>query len=157
MLTHAEQRKIKTPELDSFSHWPEKPYRWMLSGLIRTIEKVDGDDINYLIALGLVCYTEVIGHEIRKFKQLPSGLKYSKISFDTFLGEYMGYRDLLGKYPIYDWCRCGLCHEFMIKNTDGGKKLDRFIFLLVMKKRKKLLEIYLMLMYRKVLLLPQMV
>ncbi len=125
---YPKQRKIKVPDLSLFSHWPEKPYRWMVEGLVRVIEKVEGEDANYLIALGLVCYTEVLGHEIRKFKKLSHGLGNSKNAFDTFFGEYMGYQALLDKHPIYDWFRCGLCHEFMIKLTDGGRKSGPFHF-----------------------------
>ena len=135
-----EQRKIKTPDLELFYHWPEIPYRWMLEGLIRTTEKVEGDGANYLVALGLVCYTEVMGHEIRKFKRLHYGSGYSKVSFDTFLGEYMGYKDLLDKYPIYDWYRCGLCHEFMIKTVDGGRKSGPFHFFVGNEKERETLK-----------------
>lgn len=122
-----EQRKIKVPDLNSISHWPEKPYRWMIEGLVRTIEKVEGDDANYLVALGLVSYTEIMGHEVRKFKKLSYGSGNSKEAFDTFLGEYIGYKDLL-KHPVYDWFRCGLCHEFKIKLTEGGQKSGPFHF-----------------------------
>ena len=119
------QRKIQTPSLD-FSQWPEIPYRWMVEGLIQVIDKVEGESANYLVALGLICYTEVVGHEIRKFRNLSYGSGYSQDSFDTFLGEYMGYKDLLDKYPVYDWYRCGLTHEFKIKNVDGGIKTGPF-------------------------------
>ena len=140
LLVNSKQRKIQTPKLDLFLHWPEKPYRWMLSGLVRAIEEVEGEDINYLVALGLVCYTEVMGHQIREFKKLPFGAGYSKASFDIFLGEYMGYKDLLAKYPIYDWFRCGLCHEFAIKNIDGGRKTGPFHFFVGSEDEKEIIK-----------------
>lgn len=122
------ERKITVPPLESFSHWPEIPYRWMLSGLVRTMQEIQGPDANYLVALGLVCYTEIMGHEVLKFRKLSHGLKHSKEAFDLFLGEYMGYRDLLDKHPIFDWFRCGLCHEFTIKLKDGGTESGPFHF-----------------------------
>ena len=134
------QRRIKTPELGSFSHWPEIPYRWMLDGLIHTIKKVEGVHANYLIALGLISYSEIIGHEIRKYKNLQTGRGYSKDAFDTFLGEYMGYKELLKTYPIYDWYRCGLCHEFKIKDKDGGKKTGPFHFFIGSNKEAQLIK-----------------
>ncbi|HEY4486828.1 MAG TPA: hypothetical protein VJB70_03820 [Candidatus Paceibacterota bacterium] len=125
-MSDTKERKIILPNMESFSHWPEIPYRWMMSGLVRVIERVEGVDANYLVALGLICYTEIVGHEILKFKGLPFRTGNSKQAFEVFLGEYMGYKDLLGKYPIYNWYRCGLCHEFTIKTTDGGKKSGPF-------------------------------
>jgi len=122
-------RKIKVPEPKSYSHWPEKPYKWMLTGLIHTIQKAGGVEANYLVALGLVCYTEFMGHEVLKFRNSPSGSGQGKNAFNLFIKEYMDYSELLDKHEeIYDWFRCGLCHEFKIKNVDGGRETGVFHF-----------------------------
>ena len=135
-----EQRKIKTPELNSFSRWPEKPYQWMMEGLVHTIQNVDGSYANYLVALGLVCYTEVVGREIRKFKKLPFGARYNKECFNTFLGDYMNYQDLLVSHPnLYRWYRHGLCHEFKIKNV-GTRESGVFHFFTGNKKEEKIIK-----------------
>lgn len=95
---------------------------------MHTIQKVDGAYANYLVALGLICYTEVIGREIRKFKKLPYSQKYNQECFNTFLGEYMNYQDLILSHPnLYNWYRHGLCHEFKIKNI-GAKESGVFHF-----------------------------
>lgn len=68
---------------------------------------------NFLCALGLLCYTEFFGGVMTdNFKQ-----GYSKSNFDTFF-KYMGkdYEQLLTKVEVYDIFRCGLTHEYFIKN-----------------------------------------
>lgn len=120
-----EQRKIKVPDLNSISHWPEKPYRWMITGIIRAISEIEGEDANYLVGLGLFCYSEIIGREIMKFQEPEKNWdtwNTNKPCFNKFLKEYMGYGELLDRYPnLYDWFRNGLCHNFTIKVIPGGK------------------------------------
>ena len=79
-------------------------------------------DANYLAALGLFCYTEIIGRSVLKLKtgqNKPSATK----SFNEFLRNYMGYKKLVDKHKwkIYDWFRNGLAHEFPIKRTGVGQ------------------------------------
>ncbi len=67
---------------------------------------------NFLVALGLLCYTEFAGSLI------PSVGSGSRTKFDTFfdrLGE--GYRSLRGSHNVYNIFRCGLAHEYFVKKN----------------------------------------
>ena len=93
-------------------------FNWMLKDIKREIEiaKSGKDAGNVLCALGLMAYTEFMG------SLMPSNenVKYSSQIFNEFL-RYMGkeYSDLLDvkKINVYDHFRCGLAHEYFIKNT----------------------------------------
>jgi len=101
------------------SKWPKR-YNWM----IRDLRRAKKANANYLVSLGLLCYTEIVGRDILKYRNpniKPSKLKGKKC-FDLFLGEYMGYTDILKKYgeKLYSWYRHGLCHEYSIKGEKTG-------------------------------------
>ncbi|MFZ5391334.1 MAG: hypothetical protein ACOZAJ_03615 [Patescibacteria group bacterium] len=108
-------------EIDE-STWPEKPYRWIVNDLRIGIDA----KANYLVALGLFCYTEFMGREVLRFSQ-PNNKKinsnkYNKISFNLFLSDYMGYKSLVKTYgnKLYDWFRNGVSHEYHIKASHSG-------------------------------------
>lgn len=104
----------------------ENPYGFMIEELVNSLYEKDGQiQGNYLTAIGLFCYSEIIGREIMHYKN--SGTNKEKFDkkkcFNLFLGEYMGYKDLLVKYKnidIYDRYRSGLCHEYAIKEYKKG-------------------------------------
>lgn len=120
----------------------EKPYGCMIEELIHSLYEKSGQvHGNYLTALGLFCYSEVVGREIMRFKypkkfedpnRKECGVD-SKKYFKLFLGEYMGYGKLLGEYGdnIYDWYRNGLCHRYKIKgrlNMEDGSESESGVF-----------------------------
>ncbi|MBI3335878.1 MAG: hypothetical protein HY001_05315 [Candidatus Portnoybacteria bacterium] len=97
----------------------EKPYGWMIEELTNSLYEKEGEiQGNYLTALGLFCFSEVIGREIMHYKNqktIRSQFK-GKDCFNLFLKEYMGYGSILEKYEhVYEWYRHGLCHEYKIK------------------------------------------
>jgi len=100
------RRKIDFPE----------PYSFMIDDLERSIKLAKA---NYLVALGLFCYSEIIGRYILRFKKRKAN---NSDSFNTFVRDYMGYKKLINKYgdKIYDWFRHGLCHEYYIKGEITG-------------------------------------
>jgi len=122
--------------------FPE-PYNWMLSDLEKSIKLAKA---NYLVALGLFCYSEIIGRRILKFKNKKDK---NSDSFNTFVRDYMGYKKLINKYgnKIYDWFRNGLCHEYYIKGQVSGvyvvynKKTSKQGIIISKDKTKKFLVI----------------
>jgi hypothetical protein len=75
---------------------------------------------NFLLALGLCCYTEYWGKLELGIGQ-EDDLGKSRYSFETFLKrmdcEY--YTDLLDKKPIYKDIRCGLAHMYLIEHENA--------------------------------------
>ena len=103
--------------------WP-KPYSWMVKDLIGGMYYEKGrPQGSYLVALGLICYTEIIGREILSFNN-PNVKKESlnkKKCFNTFLGSYMSYNKILEDFPdIYESFRHGLCHQYSIRGPETG-------------------------------------
>ncbi len=101
--------------------WPEKPYRWMVEDLQKSLDA----GANYLVGLGLFCYTEVLGKKILTFRNPGEDFwknKYNKQAFNLFLGEYMGYQNIIDSSgdKIYDLFRHGLAHQYFIKGTHSG-------------------------------------
>jgi len=94
--------------------------------MCKDIEKAMSKRCNFLCALGLVTYTEIMGSIIIG-KLGKEG--YGRSSFNAFL-EYMGndYKQLGGKYDLCKIVRCGLVHEYFIKGKsmivmkDGKQK-----------------------------------
>jgi hypothetical protein len=72
---------------------------------------------NFLLALGLCCYTEYWG-KLSEGVQLNE--RKSKGSFDAFLKRlsHPYYEGLLNSLDIYKDIRCGLAHSYLI---EGGK------------------------------------
>jgi len=112
---------VMTQDSVDTSRWPEKPYRWMAEDLYKALDAGS----NYLVALGLFCYTEYIGKSILTFKSPTKDFfknKFNKPAFNLFLGEYMGYQDIINNSgdKIYDWFRHGLAHQYYIKGQHSG-------------------------------------
>ena len=72
---------------------------------------------NFLAALGLLCYTE-FGGKLRFGVKLTDGRDLASAKFNQFfdlLGqEYQKFRAL---HNVYDLFRCGLAHEYYVKNS----------------------------------------
>ena len=68
---------------------------------------------NVLCALGLMAYTEFMGSLMETTKKLSSKETFNK--FFKYIGQE--YSDLLEKEKIYVIFRCGLAHEYFIKET----------------------------------------
>ncbi len=96
----------------------EIPADWIMEDLDRAIQQ----GINFLAALGLVCYTEALGREAL----LAQGIrgKSEADCFNHFLQEYMGYSDPV-LTEAYNQFRCGLTHEYFIKG-DRSQVVTRF-------------------------------
>lgn len=78
---------------------------------------------NYLVALGLLCYTEAFGKFMRRKLKKP---EVSRTSFNDFL-ELMGdeYRELvISEKRPYD-LRCDFAHEYSPKNMSVTMRGDR--------------------------------
>lgn len=107
------KRQAKIPPEETYLNWPE-PYNWMMYDLCNSIKA----DANYLVGLGLFCYSEIIGRKILRQRN-PKVKPGNRESFNTFVGKYMGYEDVTKHPGIYDWFRNGLCHEYTIKLAGG--------------------------------------
>jgi hypothetical protein len=77
---------------------------------------------NFLLALGLCCYTEYWGKLVEGIsKQLESKKGIARKSFETFLKrmDCKYYTNLLeNKKTIYRDIRCGLAHMYLIENAE---------------------------------------
>jgi hypothetical protein len=77
---------------------------------------------NFLAALGLLCYTEFAG----KLRFNESGAAANFNRFFDLLGQ--PYKELRTKHNVYKILRCGLAHEYYVKQSctiemvakDGG-------------------------------------
>jgi len=93
-------------------------FNWMLKDIEREIglAKANKDAGNVLCALGLMAYTEFMGSLMLAQKNISG----SRSNFNEFF-RYIGptYADLLDKQNIniYNIFRCGLTHEYFIKET----------------------------------------
>lgn len=112
------ERKIKIPDISGIRGI--KSHEWMVNDLTKSIT---GANANYLVALGLFCYTEALGLQLLQFKARDVNRKFkSRECFHAFAGEYLNYQDVLEKHPnIYGMFRNGLCHEYFIKIVRGGQ------------------------------------
>lgn len=71
--------------------------------------KKDGG--NFLVALGLLCYTEFAG-------KLKYGSAAASRNFNQYFDELgYKYRNFRARYNVYDIFRCGLAHEYYVKGT----------------------------------------
>lgn len=96
----------------------EIPTDWIMEDLDRAIQQ----RINFLAALGLVCYTEALGREVLLAKGIRG--KSEADCFNHFLQEYMGYQNPV-LADAYNQFRCGLAHEYFIKG-DRSQVVTRF-------------------------------
>jgi len=108
-------------------------YGWMFTDVQREIAlaRLNLGGGNFLAALGLLCYTEYLGGVKRdKFQRGESRRNFDAF-FKTLGPEYAG---LLTGMNVYDVFRCGMAHEYFVKQNcviamlKGGERcgLGRF-------------------------------
>jgi hypothetical protein len=123
-------REIQVVDIKNRDHWPEV-YQFMVDDLTRSIKEAKA---NYLVALGLFCYTEIVGRHILRFREkkidLPlSGKGDNDRCFNVFAKDYLGYSEILDKNPkAFDVYRNGLSHEFYIKKHPAGRATGVFLY-----------------------------
>lgn len=97
-------------------------FGWMYNDVNATI---DGD-ANFLAALGLMEYTEILGGMVVTEKLIKNGItvkefpKECRKNFEAFLpylGECYEKTDKNLKGGLYGRVRCGLAHEYFIKGS----------------------------------------
>jgi len=77
---------------------------------------------NFLLALGLCCYTEYWGKLVQGIRKSESR---SKEAFDTFLKRFdpAYYTNLMAVVDLYVEVRCGLAHSYLIEGR-GDTVID---------------------------------
>ena len=72
---------------------------------------------NFLAALGLLCYTE-FGGKLQFGVTRPNGTDVASANFNQFF-DLLGtdYQSFRAKHNVYDIFRCGLAHEYYVKNS----------------------------------------
>src|SRR5208337_4728892 len=87
----------------------------MYSSMCKDIEQCMVANANFLVALGLSSYTEIVGGLVTGNLR---NLGCSKKNYEAFL-NYMGsdYVTLQNTIDLYTRVRCGLVHEYFVKNT----------------------------------------
>ena len=139
--------RVTTPEILAHLNVPSKTtlvslLPWPYNGMVADITSAIETGCNYLVALGLCCYTEVCGREL--FFDGDHSAKDSEC-FNEFI-RYMGAGELLQKEIIFegkqiqfkDAVRNGLAHRYfmkvdnsmvaMIANGPGADEANRLGF-----------------------------
>ena len=113
-----EERKIKIPNIKGIQGI--QSHEMMVNDLTKSIRDADA---NYLVALGLFCYTEALGLQLLQFRARDISKEFSpRKCFNVFAEEYLKYQDVIKKHSdIYGIFRNGLCHEYFIKIIRGGQ------------------------------------
>jgi hypothetical protein len=102
-----------------------KVREFMFNDIDKTLRLADDKQIgapNFLLALGLVCYTEYCGKLVKGIKK--GELKRSEEAFNTFIKRLdpVYYGKLLNsKVDLYGEVRCGLAHAYMIDATGATR------------------------------------
>ncbi len=82
------------------------------------IESANNQGANFLVALGLSIYTEVMGGLVTGALKQRGRSKSNYEAFLPFLGQY--YVNLDKKVGLYDRVRCGLAHGYFIKGPNNS-------------------------------------
>ncbi len=94
-----------------WDHSDKEPYHWMVNDLYRGIQA----EQNYLVALGIFSYSEILGREISDSINKKGG---GSDCFREFTEKYIGY-EFTDWENIFDDIRNGLAHRYFIKNRLG--------------------------------------
>lgn len=90
------------------------PYSWMVNDLYKGVQA----EQNYLVALGLFAYSEMVGRKILGTIGNQGG---GLVAFREFTEKQVGYSFTDQEWKdIFDKYRNGLAHEFFIKDNGGG-------------------------------------
>ncbi len=101
-------------EIDDF--FKEYVFKFMFSDIQREINLAQTGGGNFLAALGLLCYTEVLGKI--KQKNFPGGKVGSKANFNAFFNDIgPAYSSFNQSVNVYDVFRCGMAHEYLVKRN----------------------------------------
>jgi hypothetical protein len=90
-----------------------KQYVWGF--MIGNVEVAKNDNLNFLVALGLSSYTEIMGGLVTGLLRTKNNGGKNYRSFLPYLGRY--YVDLDQRIDLYSRVRCGLAHEYFIKGS----------------------------------------
>ncbi len=74
---------------------------------------IDSARANFLVALGLSVYTEIMGGLVTGNLKDPHWSKRNYKAFLPYLGSY--YVNLDNQIDLYSRVRCGLVHEYFVK------------------------------------------
>jgi hypothetical protein len=89
---------------------------WPYNGIVNDLRKAVQAGLNYLAALGMVCWSEYIGRQIAIERGEDPGSNFE--CFKWFVTGYMGYDLGPSAGAVYGAFRDGLVHEYFIKGKD---------------------------------------
>jgi len=94
----------------AYIFFKERIFGFMYNDIRRAIDLAKA---NFLVALGLSVYTEIIGGLVTGKLKDP---RWSKKNYKAFL-QYLGphYVSLDNQIDLYNRVRCGLVHEYFVK------------------------------------------
>jgi hypothetical protein len=104
---------VSQADVDHF--FREYVYGFMCSDVRREVDLArSGQDAgNFLSALGLLCYTEVMGGIDRQSFKGGAAAAFNRF-FDKLGPEYATLRSSVGVYKVF---RCGMAHEYLVKHN----------------------------------------
>jgi len=79
---------------------------------------------DFLAALGLLCYTE-LGGKLRFGVKRADGSDVASANFNQFF-DFLGpaYQTFRAQHNVYDLFRCGLAHEYYVKQSCTIARLE---------------------------------
>lgn len=91
-------------------------FGWMFADIQREIDLARSGKVagNFLCALGLLCYTEFMGGILLGSLTIRP-IKRRFNAFFDFMGS--GYQNFNQNVNVYDVFRCGLAHEYFVKEN----------------------------------------
>lgn len=106
--------RVSHAEVDRF--FSEYVFGFMCTDVRREVELAQGgqDGGNFLAALGLLCYTEVMGGIDRQSFAGGAAAAFNAF-FDRLGPEYAALRK--GGLNVYRVFRCGMAHEYLVKRN----------------------------------------
>jgi hypothetical protein len=94
--------------------------KWPYSGIIHDIRSAIRGKANFLAALGLLVYTEVVGRRIVETLGIRGPSKKGSFCFYYFYERYMGKKGARRR-KIYEHFRHGLAHGYMFNAADHSR------------------------------------
>lgn len=79
------------------------------------VERAIKTGTNFLVALGLSVYTEVMGGLVTGHLKDPRWSRRNYEAFLPYLGDY--YKNLHKQIDLFKRVRCGLVHEYFVKGS----------------------------------------
>lgn len=116
--------------MDLYSYFDqfEKLQRWINDDLKKSLVSAHA---NFLVALGLINYIEVLGSFYYPGHDNGKGSKrFNFVLNDLFIKDYMEELNKLNKYckSPYDCLRCGMAHEYLIKTESEKNTTTEIVF-----------------------------